>query len=136
MPDERKGLPSASETERLALCRASFLRSKNQPDTSSGIAQTGTRIHEAVESGDRAGLTLDPPTTGDPRFELGLTDSESVVLPLHQSPLGQTRHHTRRPAVDSNCGAWLSPSTWLFKHHQLEWPRQLVWLVWLVWLGD
>jgi hypothetical protein len=24
--------------------------------------------------------------TGDPRFELGLTESESVVLPLHQSP--------------------------------------------------
>ncbi len=54
MRDERQGLPSASETERLALCRASFLRSKNQPDTSSGIAQTGTRIHEAVESGDDA----------------------------------------------------------------------------------
>jgi hypothetical protein len=57
MTDERKGLPSASETERLELCPASFLRAKNQPDTSSEIAQTGTRIHEAVETGNRDGLT-------------------------------------------------------------------------------
>ena len=28
------------------------------------------------------------PQIGDPRFELGQTESESVVLPLHQSPLG------------------------------------------------
>ena len=26
------------------------------------------------------------PIIGNPRFELGLTESESVVLPLHQSP--------------------------------------------------
>ena len=58
MLDERQGLPSASETERLALCPASFLRAKNQPDTSSEIAQAGTRIHEAVEKGNRAGLTI------------------------------------------------------------------------------
>ncbi len=58
MFDERHGLPSASETERLALCRASFLRAQNQPDTTSDIAQAGTRIHEAVETGDRTGLNI------------------------------------------------------------------------------
>ncbi len=78
MPDERKGLPSASETERLALCRASFLRSKNQPDTSSGIAQTGTRIHEAVESGDRAGLTLAEEQLADDCDQLALIVFDEV----------------------------------------------------------
>ena len=72
MPDERKGLPSASETERLKLCPAAFLRSKNQPDTTSDIAQTGTRIHEAVETGDRDGLTPSEERLADECTQLAL----------------------------------------------------------------
>jgi len=72
MPDERKGLPSASETERLALCRAAFMRSKNQPDTSTDIAQTGTRIHEAVETGNRDGLTPSEERLADECTQLAL----------------------------------------------------------------
>ena len=72
MLDERQGLPSASETERLALCPASFLRSKNQPDTSSDIAQTGTRIHEAVETGNRDGLTPSEERLADECTQLAL----------------------------------------------------------------
>jgi|TARA_Y100000310_G_scaffold283472_1_gene305461 hypothetical protein len=72
MSDERQGLPSASETERLALCPASFLRSKNQPDTTSDIAQAGTRIHEAVETGNRDGLTLAEERLADDCNQLAL----------------------------------------------------------------
>jgi hypothetical protein len=45
-----------------------------------------------------------PPRTGDPRFELGLTDSESVVLPLHQSPLDRTRIIANAPQPDLAAG--------------------------------
>jgi len=55
--DERQGLPSASETERLALCKAAFVRSKNQPDKTSKDAQTGNNVHESLETGDKSGLT-------------------------------------------------------------------------------
>ena len=72
MLDERQGLPSASETERLALCPAAFLRSKNQPDTSSDFAQTGTRIHEAVETGNRDGLTPSEERLADECTQLAL----------------------------------------------------------------
>jgi hypothetical protein len=72
MPDERQGLPSASESERLSLCAAAFLRAKNQPDTTTAIAQTGTRIHEAVETGDRAGLTVAEEQIADDCTQLAL----------------------------------------------------------------
>ena len=55
--DERQGLPSASETERLALCKAAFVRSKGQPDKTSADAQTGYNVHESLETGDKSGLT-------------------------------------------------------------------------------
>jgi hypothetical protein len=72
MSDERQGLPSASETERIALCPAAFLRAKNQPDPPSDIAQTGTRIHEAVETGDRDGLTISEERLADECTQLAL----------------------------------------------------------------
>ncbi len=56
--DERQGYPSASEIERLQSCPASFLRSKNQPDKSSEVAQSGTRIHSAIETGDTSQLNI------------------------------------------------------------------------------
>ena len=34
-------------------------------------------------------------STGDPRFELGQSESESLVLPLHQSPKGCAAHDSR-----------------------------------------
>jgi len=55
--DERQGFPSASESQRLADCPPSFVRSKGQPDKTSKDAQTGNNVHESLETGDKSGLT-------------------------------------------------------------------------------
>lgn len=56
--DERKGRPSASSAEQMALCPASWLRQQGIAETFFSVADSGTRIH-AVLAGD-PGITLTP----------------------------------------------------------------------------
>ena len=65
MNDPRKGLPSASSLERLHNCPGSWLASKDMPDESSDVAESGTRIHRALETGDMTGLSADEEQTAD-----------------------------------------------------------------------
>jgi len=100
--DPRKGLPSASSLERLHNCPGSWLASKDMPDESSDVAESGTRIHKALETKSMAGLSADeeqtaqmcddqawnviadwsPNMTGTPHNEirLGLTRIGGVVV--------------------------------------------------------
>ena len=57
--DTRRGLPSASAMDRLEACPASFHASKDLPDSSSEDAESGTRIHKALETGDTSELSPD-----------------------------------------------------------------------------
>lgn len=49
--DERQGLPSASGIERLALCPGSWEAEKGLPNTTSEIAEYGTKLHAALATG-------------------------------------------------------------------------------------
>ena len=59
MDDERLGHTSASSAERHTLCPASFLLECNLPETKSREAESGTRIHEALATGNTDGLSVD-----------------------------------------------------------------------------
>ena len=63
--DPRKGLPSASSLERLDNCPGSWLASKDLPEESSDVAESGTRIHKALETGDMTGLSADEEQTAE-----------------------------------------------------------------------
>lgn len=100
--DPRRGLPSASSLERLHNCPGSWLASKDMPDESNDVAESGTRIHRALETKSMAGLSADeeqtaqmcddqawnviadwsPNMTGTPHNEirLGLTQIGGVVV--------------------------------------------------------
>ena len=49
---ERKGLPSASGLEQLALCPESFVAQKAFPEVTSPAAERGNRIHAYLEGVD------------------------------------------------------------------------------------
>lgn len=61
--DERQGAVSSSILERIHLCPASFLRSRWMINTTSDDAERGTRIHDALETGDESGLSMDESET-------------------------------------------------------------------------
>jgi len=109
MLDERQGLPSASETERLALCPPSFLRSKNLPETTSAIAETGTRIHEAVETGKRDGLTAFEERLADECDQLALIVADECGFDL-------TAIAGKALQKKENAGTYLEQRLWLTRH--------------------
>ena len=49
---ERKGLPSASYMEQIALCPESFQAQMQYPDSTSFAAERGNRIHAYLEGQD------------------------------------------------------------------------------------
>jgi CRISPR/Cas system-associated exonuclease Cas4 (RecB family) len=55
--DERQGKPSASGFERIVLCPGSWKMERNLPEERSDDADSGTRIHNALEMEDSAGLS-------------------------------------------------------------------------------
>lgn len=58
--DERKGLPSASALEAIALCPGRFLAEQLSPnDIQTKDANDGQLIHAALETGNRSNLTED-----------------------------------------------------------------------------
>ena len=48
MTDERRGLPSASSFDRLAVCPGSFSAEKNMPDESSEMSKAGDLGHSCL----------------------------------------------------------------------------------------
>ena len=57
MTDERKGIPSASSMGRIVACPASFSREKDRPEEHSDVGVSGTVVHQAIATGDIAGLS-------------------------------------------------------------------------------
>lgn len=59
IPDERKGLASASRMDRLYRCPGSFAAERDASDLpSEQVTQDGTDIHEAIHSGDDSELQM------------------------------------------------------------------------------
>lgn len=84
MNDPRKGKPSASGVERLALCPGSWnLESKLPPEPESDDAAAGTRIHDALAG------SIDPKTLGVDEFDTysRILDMEKEALAIWKSTL-------------------------------------------------
>lgn len=82
--DPRRGLPSASAMDRLEACPASFHASKGLPDSSSEDAESGTRIHKALETGDASELSPDELDT----FKMCLDQRQQIVEAWYGSDPG------------------------------------------------
>jgi hypothetical protein len=58
MVDPRRGVPSASGLARLEQCPGSWRMSQGYPDIADPDAESGTRIHRALETNDYSALSL------------------------------------------------------------------------------
>ena len=96
--DPRRGLPSASAMDRLEACPASFHASKRLPDSSSEDAESGTRIHKALGTGDTSELSPDELDT----FEMCLDQRQQIVEARYGF-----RPWTRCPLIRFRSPSWL-----------------------------
>lgn len=82
--DPRRGLPSASAMDRLEACPASWHASKGLLDSSTEDAESGTRIHKALETGDTSELLPDELDT----FEMCQDQRQQIVEAWYGSDPG------------------------------------------------
>lgn len=80
--DPRKGKPSASGMQRLALCPGSWLAEKGYPEETSEAAEAGTRLHKHMEDG-----TLPEDATEAEAVEW-CREMEKELLEKYVAPMG------------------------------------------------
>ncbi len=95
--DPRRGLPSASAMDRLEACPASWHASKGLLDSSTEDAESGTRIHKALETGDTSELLPDELDT----FEMCREQAQQVVEAWYGSDPG---HGVLDPLLEVRLG--------------------------------
>lgn len=83
--DIRKGRPSASGMQRIALCPGSWLAEKGYPDETSEAAEAGTRLHKHMELGT---LPEDPEEAEAVEW---CRTQERLLLEKYVAPMGADR---------------------------------------------
>lgn len=84
--NERGQNMSSSALERNDKCKASFLRSRWIPSTTSEAAERGLRIHDALDGGDPYALEHNEAVTAERCLEIAFQVMESLEIPANEVP--------------------------------------------------